>query len=143
LGLSITDAVDGFGNKFGYIVDSNFKDALANNFYGANNLGSIVVKSYNGAFVDVNLNALFAIISYGANGNYAYGANSATSIAPAANDIYEQKNSPANLSDHLLVQTSASSSFDDIVFYKDKDNFLRDAKSSTLIDPNISGPSFW
>jgi type II secretory pathway pseudopilin PulG len=135
LGLSIATSLDGFGNKFGYIVDSNFKAASPNPFSGAS-AGSIVVKSFGVQLTDVSSNAVFAIISYGANGNHAYGANSTTAAANSTN-IYEQQNGPSG--SYLVNYSSTAATFDDIVFYKDKDNFLRDANASTLENSNATG----
>ena len=118
LGLNIATSSDGFDNKFAYIVDKRFTTATTTPFKSLE--GGITIESNNvGSFATLTDKAMFAIISYGANGYFAFPANSSTQNPASINDN-EIKNNTASFDAKLIAQANQSPAFDDIVFYQDK-----------------------
>ncbi len=150
LGIDVNSAEDGFGNKFGYVVDSFFTTATKPSKFVNPNQGIIVIKNYLQSSLNTEEpNAIFAIISTGKNQKSAV---SSTSSAPAPisptetstniGDVDELKNVGSILFDGTLISSSTrnASSFDDVVFYKNKQNFLSDAKLQfSMGDTNTTG----
>jgi prepilin-type N-terminal cleavage/methylation domain-containing protein len=143
LGLSNDYGEDGFGSKFAYIVDKTY--TIGTTF--STSSGSVLIQKYiNGAYVSDSNNAIFAIISYGPNKSSSFNANS-SSQNMLTSDVDEMFNDPITLNDgaktadftQTLVNSSERSTiFDDIVFYKSRDNFLKDSKALNIVNGNIT-----
>lgn len=137
LGLSKDFAEDGFEDKIAYVVDKNFTQAVTSfssspdftvtttrsylNFsiYAYNNTSNnITVREKTGSSNEtVTTNAVFILISYGANKYGAYGAN-ATAPNTLSTDADEMENDLGGTPnfDNTFVSVSANSdTFDDII----------------------------
>ncbi len=151
LGLPSDMAEDGFGNKFAYVLDKRFaiKSGDSGSGYAYKTYGSITVKEnqgnvdqtiLNGAGTsETNSGAVFAIISYGSNQFGAFPANSATRNVRST-DSYEMDNdlgsnspSDAAFDTTFFSDIKNSDSFDDIVFYKNRNSILLDFNALFLI----------
>lgn len=138
LGLSVDAAEDGFGNKYMYIVDTNFTGGDVD---FVNDEGRIVIKKYNNGLSVVESNAIFAIVSYGANQQNAIAstAMAATTTSNSTTSPDEYLNATAYFDGNLISYSNRlndSKTFDDIVFYKNKDDFLWEANLHHLKDSN-------
>ncbi len=145
LGLPSDVAEDGFGNKFGYLIYKDFTDS---SLFGtsSSNARGIDIKNNTTSLVASTELAMFAIISYGANRYGAFNANSATqnSASSDSNEIANYavpetgktatfSNSTAN---QIIINASSattSSVFDDIVFFKTRNDMVRDFNALFLI----------
>lgn len=145
-------AEDGFGNKFGYLVYKEFTDTALFGTASSNARG-IDVKNNTTSLVASTELAMFAIISYGANKYGAFNANSATQnsastlAAEQANYPTSLDNSPVSPSPNTATfststtnkitlnasSTTTSSVFDDIVFFKTRNDMVRDFDGFFLI----------
>ena len=145
LGLSNDYGEDGFGSKFAYIIDKTYTtDATF-----STSSGSILIQKYiNGAYVSDSNNAIFAIISYGPNKSSSFNVNSSSQNTITA-DADEMFNDPITLNDNdgaktadfsqtLVNSSERSTTFDDIVFYKSRDQFLKDSKAANIVNGNIT-----
>jgi hypothetical protein len=148
LGLPSDVAEDGFGNKFGYLIYNKFTSTSLFGISSSNAQG-IDIKNKDTSLVASTELAMFAIISYGANKYGAFNANSGSQNS-ASTLAAEQANYPTNLTD-ASVNTAAfststtdkitinassattSSVFDDIVFYKTRNDMVRDFNALFLI----------
>ncbi len=140
LGLGSEIAEDGYGAKFVYVVDKTFTTASDPSPFKSNN-GAIAIKKYikvNGQDIltDEENNAIFAIISYGPNQNGAFSSNSSNSNS-ASDDSDEITNSILNPGQAVITQSSRSTKFDDMVFFKNKSDFLVESQSYFLKDTNV------
>lgn len=147
LGLASDVAEDGFGNKFGYLI---YKDFTSSSFGTASsNARGIDIKNNTTSLVASTELAMFAIISYGANKYGAFNANSGSQNS-ASTLAAEQANYPTNLTDEsvntaafststtdkITINASSattSSVFDDIVFFKTRNDMVRDFNALFLI----------
>ncbi len=143
LELSSYFAEDGFGSKFGYAIISGFTDSTK---FGTSNNSTngtyaisggsdrLVIKELltNGTSQITN-DAMFVIISYGANKSGAFDAMSTTQNT--ASSVTEELNNTGTLStgagstnafDKIFYSSSISSGFDDIVFYKSRTDMVQD-----------------
>ncbi len=143
LGLSNEMAEDGFGNRFSYVIDKNF---TANSVYPYSNIATfgvatsndiITIKESNGSVAsEVTYDAIFAIISHGANKKGGFLPNS-SSANNSASDSYELENHPsafnnssnpreATFDNIFYSKYGNSDAFDDIVFYKTRNDLVKD-----------------
>ncbi len=135
-------AEDGFGNKFTYIVDKRFATSTSS-FDTTSPSGIIAVKSKQPNAVDqsINGNALFVIISHGAN---KYGSFAAKSVSQTArsSDSEELENDATTFNDttktavfdnNIYYSSDGSDVFDDIVFFKARAPIIFDFDISSLI----------
>jgi prepilin-type N-terminal cleavage/methylation domain-containing protein len=124
-------AEDAFGNKLVYVIDKTFtsKTATTSPFSGSTS-GTLNVKKYISSSITEEANAVFAIISHGANQKGAFPANSSAQIL-ASSDSAESDNNSAS-PDLSVTYSSNGSAFDDIVLFKNKANLLLDSKSTSL-----------
>ena len=138
LNLGSDFAKDGFGNRLFYVVDKNFisvggaKVVTDDNFVKINENGSILTIS----------KARLIIYSTGANSKGAVVASNATKITKstdadeAENDV-PLVNSSTNIIDFndVLVSSSAGNeNFDDIMFYRTRNQILQDANLLDLLE---------
>lgn len=134
LGLSKDNGEDGFEDKIAYVVDKNFT-ATANlsaspnftqaNFsiYATNNTGNniTIYEKSGGSTITTLSSGVFALISYGANKNSAFGINSTTQNT-ASTDADEASNgikigSAPNFDQYFTSIAENSDTFDDIILY--------------------------
>lgn len=154
LGLNKEMAEDGFGNKFSYIVNTEFTGRKSGSpqFKDANYQNIITVKDIALDGVQTSTSdAIFVIISHGANG---YGAfhNSSSSQNPRSSDSHEMDNDATTFNDSVTIPTAVfdnefvtsaanSSSFDDIVFYKTRNSLISDFKAFSTVICQSDGPN--
>ena len=146
LGLKSSFAEDGFGNKIAYFIDKSFTDSSL--FTSA--VGSITIQKYTGgAPSTVATSQMFALVSHGANQSSAFGSNSNGQNTVTA-DTDEMSNDATTFIDlaktaiftnTLTASTERSTTFDDIIFYKSRDELLMDNQALTMTNPNISTTS--
>lgn len=143
LGLSNEFAEDGFGNRFSYIVDKNFTDvsvfpySVAATFGVATSNDIITVREASSNVVrDTTLDAILVIISHGSNQNGGFLPES-TTANNSASDSYELENHPTSYNNSSYPRTAsfdnifyskyaASDVFDDVVFYKTRNEIVKD-----------------
>jgi hypothetical protein len=159
LGLSNDMAEDGFGSKIAYIVHKKFTKAsetapnfLNETFSTTSHTNIITVNEKPSAITQkVTDDALIIMISYGANKSGAFDANSATQIARSSdtdelsNDIGLNPDTVATTAifDNIIVTSSGNSDvFDDMVFFKRRNDFVEDFNAMFLIPCNDAGLGF-
>ena len=139
LGISSSLAIDDFGNKFAYIVDSTFTIAASPSNFADPNVGGIAVNRYSSPSIVANEpNALFAIISYGNNKKGAVPALATSALSSnLSTDADEVENGSENFNATLISGSDRSgSTFDDMVFFKNKKYFLQEANLQFSIGIN-------
>jgi hypothetical protein len=143
LGLSSDYGEDNFGNKIAYIVD---KDYTSSTTFASANTGIIGQKYVNGALTTDVSNAIYALVSYGANQSGAFSAKTNNQNATSS-DVDEGYNYPtsfndiaktANFSQILVKNTERSTVFDDIIHYRNRDDFLKDNNAGNIVNGNIN-----
>jgi prepilin-type N-terminal cleavage/methylation domain-containing protein len=140
LGLDPDMGEDGFGTKFSYVVDKRFtkqsastassdgfeitKSVVAEN--GAAITPTLIrVQGPSGTDIVPDLNALFVLISHGANKANGWNATGTTQN-PAGSIANETSNSSLDsVSTYIAYSTDAN--FDDILLFKTKPHLVRDA----------------
>lgn len=140
LGLNPDMGEDGFGTKFSYVVDKRFTKQSAST---ASTDGFEIVKAVkaeNGAAIsptlirvqgpsgtDIlpDLNALFVLISHGANKNSGWNATG-TAQNPAGSVADETANSFSGFN-NIFIAYSTDPNFDDILLFKTKPQLVRNA----------------
>ena len=139
LGLSNDLAEDGFEGKIAYIVDKNFTGA---NFGTAASTATMTINEIPGSVTKtITDDAIFALVSYGINKSGAFPINSATQIARSS-DVSETTNDldsiTSPLFDKILISDAKNSDvFDDVVFYKTRNNLLLDFGALSLVPCQI------
>ena len=143
LGLSSDYGEDNFGNKIAYIVD---KDYTSSTTFSTASTVIIGQKYVNGALTTDVANAIYALVSYGANQSGAFSAKTSNQNA-ASSDADEMYNDAisfndaaktANFSQILVKSTERSTVFDDIVYYRNRDDFLKDNDAGNIVNGNIT-----
>jgi prepilin-type N-terminal cleavage/methylation domain-containing protein len=141
LGLNADMAEDGFGSKFTYIVVKALTSANdVSGFGAASVVGNLTVKESLNNTLQINntSDAIFVIISHGANKFGAFNNDSATQNT-LSTDLDEQKNygsiaaSTVTLGANFVYAAINNDLFDDIVFYKNKNTILLDFNALSLI----------
>jgi len=149
LGLSIDMAEDGYGSKLAYIVDKRFTNSSTFGL-SASNSGLMTVKEITSAGSDQEntREAIFLIISHGANKSGAFGVNSATQNT-ASDDGKEQLNyavptgdETASIGNTFYYRAGNSDVFDDVVFYKTRNMMVTESNAFNIIScPALAGTS--
>ena len=136
LGLENNMAEDGFESKFSYIIDMNFTgDDFGTTAVSTN---TMTITENTGGVTHTNSNdAIFAIISHGSNRSGAFPINSATQNTRST-DLSEQLNDVDNLAAPAFTKTLMSKAknsevFDDIVFYKTRNQLVADFNAFSKI----------
>lgn len=129
LGLPNEAAGDGFGSKIGYVVDKRFTSSA--NFGTVGATSTITIKERSSTVVTND--AIFVLISFGANKAGAFDVNS-SSQNTRSSDSEELNNDLSTTTtpyfDNIFISSSSSSSsFDDIIFYKTRDDLIQDSES--------------
>ena len=138
LNLAAAFAEDDYGNKLVYVVDSTFTVATTPSKF-VDQEGDIVVSRYSSSLGVEESNAIFAVISRGKNQRGAV-SSLATVEMNAPDDVDELENMPSGSDANLISGSNRSgTTFDDLVFFKNKKYFLADANLTTLQDSNIVG----
>ena len=147
LGLSSDVAEDGFGSKFAYVVDKRLTLSGSTGFgANSNNSGLIKVEEITSTGIVQNntMEAIFLIISYGANKSGAFNANSSSQNS-ASTDAYEIVNgivptdaTTATIGDNsapyrIYSQVERSDVFDDVILYKTRNMLVIEANAFDLI----------
>ena len=148
LGLPVNFGEDGFGNKISYFVDKRFtKDYIEqpdNNlaipsFGTAPFKGNMTIKNRtNLGAVTINNDAIIVLISHGENGFGSF--NTSGTQNSQSNILEEIENGGTNLSSAspifdkiFYANFDGSDQFDDIVFFKTRNDFVNDFKLMNLI----------
>ncbi len=138
LNLAAAFAEDDYGNKLVYVIDSTFTVATTPSKF-VDQEGDIVVSRYSSSLGVEESNAIFAVISRGKNQRGAVSSLATTEIN-APTDVDELENMPSGSDANLISGTNRSgTTFDDLVFFKNKKYFLADANLTTLQDQNLVG----
>lgn len=146
LNLSSEYAEDGFENKIGYVIDARFTmDFVQPGADFKNSFGTVNVENpANSSIIEVKENAtsstllgqkfILVLISYGANGNGAYRVNDGGQNATDSSDDDENENKIASQNfDKIFVNNSLESDiFDDILFYKTRQDFIVDFRANNF-----------
>lgn len=169
LNLPSDIAEDGYGNKFGYLIQKEF---TGDNFgvTSSNGVGIDVIRKNTSMLNPAKL-AMFAIISYGPNKSGAFNANS-NSQNPLSTDAAEKDNHPTvnqtldtavfyndglTYTTKVVLRASASDAttvFDDVIFFKTRDEMVKDfnalytincpaVSADTTINYDGSTPTDW
>jgi prepilin-type N-terminal cleavage/methylation domain-containing protein len=153
LNLSSEYAEDGYGNKLNYFIDRRFTKNFINpgsdtgdSFGTSDSISNIIEideKQANGAFSILSNNVIFTLLSTGANGLGGFDAESGTRN-PLSTESEEAKNQPitlnnavspptAHFDNQFIMNSFGSDSFDDILIYKTRIDFVNDFSASNLI----------
>ena len=147
LGLSSEFSEDAYGSKIVYVVDRRLTTTTLGGFEDTVGTSPLITISGDAA---VN-NALFVLISRGANKSGSYSANSAA-IPKASTNSDELSNDASGIVENIaptpsssnfyntFIQSATSGGFDDSIFYKTQDQLLNDFNAWSLI-PCTSGTS--
>ncbi len=141
LKLSSEMAEDGFGTKFGYVIDRRFtgfnENGNSNNFKNGPEISVITINEKVGSTNEVGSTietvtngAAFVIVSYGANKKGGFNASASTQNGRSA-DTDELSNdlgttASPNFDATFVSLSDKSDVFDDILFYKTKKNIMTD-----------------
>lgn len=127
LGLENDMAEDGFGSKLSYVIDMDF---TGDNFgTTAVPTDTITINENTGGVTHTNTeDAIFAVISHGANRSGAFSINSAVQNTRST-DASEMLNDVDNISAPAFTKVFMSKAknsevFDDIVFYKTRNQII-------------------
>lgn len=134
---------DAFETKIGYVVDRRFTKASTtpNPAVGDDSFSSTAATSIftinekpAGTIQTITADAIFVLVSHGANKAYGFGANSASQNA-ASGDPDEADNAIVSSTfNSIFVSLSGNSDlFDDIVFYKTKADLIADFNLLNLV----------
>lgn len=153
LNLSSEYAEDGYGNKLNYFIDRRFTknfinpgSVISDSFGTSNSVSNIIEideKQANGAFSILSSNVIFTLFSSGANGLGGFDAESGARNS-LSTESEEAKNQPITLNDavspptasfdyQFIMNSFGSDSFDDILIYKTRIDFVNDFSASNLI----------
>lgn len=138
LGLSSDAAIDGFGNKFTYVIDRRFAkatpvpDSGSNDSFGNVTDINLITARDKKANIDIS-NIIFVILSHGENMYGAFAENSTIEISnpnpssDEANNYFSaiDYNGDVNL-DNIFIHKSTDDEFDDYLIFKNRDNFVSD-----------------
>lgn len=140
LNLSADIAQDAYGSKLAYIVDKRYTSTAT---FGAANTSlfkvSEVVGTSASEFIQTDTaSAIFVIISYGANKLGAFGVNSSTQNTLASgyelgNNITNIVANDADFIGEFYSKVEDSDTFDDIVFYKTRNQITVEADALDTI----------
>jgi len=154
LGLPSEIGEDGFGNKFTYILAIGFsEDDISSSSTGFGSMSTYtglisVQESLDGTNYLVNSNdAAFVIISHGANGYGAFGANSSSQSSTSGSSDDEQSNFGSSFTSvgandtatfystdsKFVSRGDSDETFDDILFYKTRNQMVVDFNAHSLI----------
>jgi prepilin-type N-terminal cleavage/methylation domain-containing protein len=158
LGISSDMAEDGFESKFAYIIDSDFTNNLdatpsfTSPTFGTAPYTSIITINEKpaGTVRVATADAIMAIVSYGSNKFGAFNANSSTQNERSGdadelnNDATSFTSSPyrATFNATLVTSSGNSDTFDDIVLFKRRNDFVEDFNAMFLIPCQDAGSSF-
>lgn len=128
LGLTEEDALDGYGRRITYIVDSNITSSTGcRNYQSQRTNGAVMIKqdSTDTAAID---RTMWALISHGADGHGAYtrkGGSTALRINTYTTNVNTHDNASVNSSfvldfDNEYVRSKYENGFDDILWYDEK-----------------------
>lgn len=160
LGLSSEFSEDGFGGKIGYFILSGFTSATnfgkgpasvasSKNYANDSTISRIIIKEKPTSELQITNDAAFVLISYGTNKSAGWNINSPTQNTASA-DAQEIENSLSNLDgtagsadfDNVLFISSANSdNFDDIIFYKTRDEMTLDFSLLSLVSCDEASPT--
>ncbi len=153
LGLADEFAEDAFGSKFAYVV---YKYHTLAEYPAATSVGGFSYQDVNVSTMMPNVISMpsaaatysaFVIISFGANKYGAFNANSATQNSGSGASTYELQNMLANISGSVAdfgvnssnlskvtftIADTDSAGFDDIVFFKKREDMIADFDSMFL-----------
>lgn len=135
LGLTDDFAEDGFGSKFAYIVE---KASTAGDTSPFSTNNSIILtikdKKSDGTLQTMVANAIFAIVSYGPNKSGSFTANSSTQITRSSDaDEMENDMNSGVYDETLIAYSTYNGVYDDIVFYKIRNDLLQDFDALSLL----------
>lgn len=153
LGLSNEFAKDAFDSKIVYMVDPNFTiiapadaDFSMVNFGSATSTAIITIAEVPASSAQIiTTDAIVVLISYGANKAGAFNPNASTQN-PRSSDANEMENDiadagvggadNADFDNEIISAAPNSDSFDDIILYKRRNDFVEDFKAMFLIPCN-------
>jgi len=150
LGLPNSLAEDGFESKLVYIVDKNYANNAVNfsaapdftttlTFATAATANITVNEKPSGITQIVVTDALVALVSYGANKSGAYNANASAQNTRSidADEMENDTSVAAPYFNNTLISASTNSdTFDDVVFFKRRNDFVDDFKAMFLLACN-------
>lgn len=137
LGLSDDFGEDAYANKIIYVVDKRLTTTTGDSFETNIGNSTLITISGNASLT----NAIFILMSRGANSSGAYAANFANAPA-ASSDSNELSNDASGINDGVSPPTStfdgtfiksSSTTFDDVVFYTTKDLMFDDFDAWKII----------
>ncbi|MBL6664417.1 MAG: type II secretion system protein [Rickettsiales bacterium] len=148
LELELDYALDAYGNKFTYIVDKRFTSSGSTDGFGsiypATSIMTVNDKA-GGQTHKITDDAVFVIISHGRNGLGAYGEN-LTSISSSKEpfDADEEENfditilnldptNTANFDNNFINKSFDNETFDDMLFFKTRDEIVMDFKAHNKV----------
>ncbi len=132
LGLPAIYAEDGFGSKISYFVaNAATSTSTTTGFGSASTTGLITINdNISGVTQQATTDAVFVLMSYGANKFKAYDVNSANQNG-ASTDSYEQINYGAT--NVFVASATVSDVFDDVLFYKTRNEIVSDFDALELV----------
>jgi prepilin-type N-terminal cleavage/methylation domain-containing protein len=150
LKLSSEMAEDGFGTKFGYVIDRRFtgfnENGTINNFKNGPESSVITINEVGSTTETVTNGAAFVIVSYGANKKGGFNASASTQNGRSA-DTDELSNdlgttASPNFDATFVSLSDKSDVFDDILFYKTKKNIMTDFNLLSLVPCQPTGTNY-
>jgi prepilin-type N-terminal cleavage/methylation domain-containing protein len=142
LNLGSDFAKDGFGNRLFYVIDRNFvSDAEAKNIADTTFLNIYEKVGTNNKLIANNIRLV--IFSTGANGNGAIAPSTAIKTTKSTNADEEENDVPPtlinminqiNFDNKLVSSSGGNKNFDDIMFYRTRNQILQDANVLDLLE---------
>ena len=144
LGLSEEMAEDGFGSKFGYVVDDRLTVASTfDNGFTSSDADGYQPITVTQKPANTTISADFLIISHGANRYGSYPANSTSTISTTGADADELVNDQSGYTASFTSISTSSDIFDDIIKIGVLTNLISEFQLYSVIQCKYSGYTDW
>jgi prepilin-type N-terminal cleavage/methylation domain-containing protein len=150
LNLPLSMGEDDFGSKISYVIDERFTTSFQE-FISNTNSGFGTTQPYASIITvkekpssisrDITQDAILVIISHGFNKSGAFNAN-AQNQNPRSSDLDEGENEYNSFDNNFIYYSQNSAVFDDVVFFKTRNQIVQDFDAYYLIACINAGAGF-
>ncbi len=151
LNLPLNMGEDDFGSKISYVIDQRFttvfQEVISNSNSGFGTTSGItgiitVAEKPSSISRDITSDAILVIISHGLNKSGAFNANAQTQN-PRSSDSDETENDyNASFNKNFIYNSQNSEIFDDVVFFKTRNQIVQDFDAHSLVACLNAGVEF-
>ena len=151
LNLPLSMGEDDFGSKISFVIDQRFttvfQEVISNSSSGFGTTSAItgiitVAEKPSSTSRDITSDAILVIISHGLNKSGAFNANARTQN-PRSSDPDETENDyNASFNKNFIYNSQNSEIFDDVVFFKTRNQIVQDFAAHSLVACLNAGVEF-